>query len=1154
MWSWGMDASGHIDLHGCGNGSGFVRVVVCVQDEVADSSSMPENYKAQVSKSLGQLCDHLHLVPSRVRCCIISDSDFFPGILQPSTRIGGISSRPAVFRRTLSTFTSTAIDILPILCDVADYCLVVLAKSSMVVYDKNAIVPTSEPTSEKSSVTILSSEKSSMTMLCMESTQSSLAPPAVMGKRQRHRIATATKLSDLPGPTCLIMIFSSLALKADEQAFFVDVANGIGLKKLRHEEAVLSANVSESMDGVNLCGAFLHIWALAVSHGSYSFVKSTVATMRRMAGLVRLDIIVRGLLFVCRIKHEKILHRKFVPPYVSLPEEVMELFLTDLALMPITPRVDESAVARVSGRSVLDKVTHYKVKVSELEIGMEYRRVLCKAMRLDIHTGDHIDNFILRLPASRTAFRAPSQELCALHLSELAGEIDRIVARGHFEDLSGFESLVPLESIALRIQMFCLFFLQKINGRRGEVQMIGPGEDGLLMHGARRSAFEAYTAAVERQGHFMDLAGEFLCERSDVHDYNEMSKDVDKYKVGNKHLERASTNEGTCMVEIVSASNLANLDAWSGGRSDPYCSVEVKDKPETRTRTPPIMNDLNPVWNYYAEVLGYEFGDVLLFQVWDRDSMKNDEFLGSAELESAEFHSHSFTGDLELTNPKSPARGGRFALASGWGSLHVKVHAGNGCESMATTYALIPRPTSLKDILWGNSEACDKLNRIMHHIIKCSNLDAAESHFNGAARLHRSRLTPFWELAENCLRLGVCDKLETVLSEQLTPVQRGQQDSVVHEILGAAASCEQFDYYNVSTSHLVTSATTEIVCDSFLIMKVVLNRIVQMDQLIVHSMDSTWKHLRRLPLVTIKVSLAAEGESPYRYMKITLAHSKIIAILESTPGWVQAFQLLQEVPAICRTLNIEDPDVHPSMWCLSLAQLKHLAKIAEEELGPEAYKTAHMYDIVQRIIKPSTAASHMSWARMVNWQSLRHIDVFVSHAWKENFQTFVTSVDNALSQRLRAEEVNLWICSFALFQSNDKSQVAEQIGTDVLDAPFDRALRRCKEVLVVRNAEVDNFQRAWCVYEIFRARQLHLKITIAGPNVFESGSVDILTCKASRAADEQNIKSTIKDADLVDELNSVVTEIKQKGWQDEDKPPLHYVTREATASRRQVLI
>jgi len=165
----------------------------------------------------------------------------------------------------------------------------------------------------------------------------------------------------------------------------------------------------------------------------------------------------------------------------------------------------------------------------------------------------------------------------------------------------------------------------------------------------------------------------------------------------------------------------------------------------------------------------------------------------------------------------------------------------------------------------------------------------------------------------------------------------------------------------------------------------------------------------------------------------------------------------------------------------------------------------------------------------------------------------VQSVDAALSQRVQADEVNLWICSFALFQSTDRTLVEGQIGKTLLGAPFDKALRRCKEVLVVRNAEIDNFQRAWCVYEIFRARQLNLKITVAGPNCFESDTVDILTCKASSKDDESLIKETIQDAHLVEDLNGVVTEIKHMagGQQPGAGAPL---SGQGEASRRSIMI
>lgn len=262
---------------------------------------------------------------------------------------------------------------------------------------------------------------------------------------------------------------------------------------------------------------------------------------------------------------------------------------------------------------------------------------------------------------------------------------------------------------------------------------------------------------------------------------------------------------------------------------------------------------------------------------------------------------------------------------------------------------------------------------------------------------------------------------------------------------------------------------------------------------------------------------------------IVIQHSKITALVESTENWSWAGNILHEVPPLCRTLKMQDPHIHPSRWCLSFGQLKELAQKAHKELGDEIYAEATMTDIVKKYIWERTEEAGLSYACLTNWQKLREVDVFVSHAWKENFKRFVESVGQALSQRLEADETNLWICSLAIFQSKNKALVKEQIGADLMDAPFDKALRRAKEVLVVRNNTIDNYQRAWCVYEIFRARQLALKITITGPDTFKGGSVDILSCKASDPNDEKQIKDAITNAGLEKTLNALVTEIKNKG-------------------------
>jgi hypothetical protein len=764
-------------------------------------------------------------------------------------------------------------------------------------------------------------------------------------------------------------------------------------------------------------------------------------------------------------------------------------------------------------------------------------------------------------------------------LARVSCSIDSYLDNEEYDRICELEKIITLEEVALRIQAFYLTFLRKVNGSDQS------GSD----LSSRVAVFNTYTSAVEEQGHFIDLASEFLCDRSDVHNYNQLMKQVVTLKesdlaFGYSHsLTKGRRNR--VAVKIIGAQNLMNADMWNGSYSDPYCTVEVIHQSDvdgasnggTKLSTHVAKDNLNPVWNFSGILEGYNFGDSLLFQVFDKDmKLKDDDFLGSVELPSTEFESRTFSGDLMLTQPgttkkrhstgshnefgsirvcvtairgekNSSPRSGKVAVVPSSPRVDVVPSNGSSVRSLQSarvsdkaassveveqfhSAASLVEEVSLSKILQRNNDSHQKFRRTVEHVVNYANREAEDKRIAGTAEICHSSRTGLWALVQKNVRLNLRDKLKESMPEDMTPMQRRDLDAEVDDILQGVSEETSFDLSNFQSGTQLTRASAYVACDSFVIMKLILQKIMEMDQLSIHSVSSTWKMLREIPLVTVKVSLTAEGELSKGLMKITLAHSKIVAIIQSAPGGNRAAQLLHEVPAICRTLNIEDPDVHPSMWCLSLGQLRELARLAEKQLGTDAYRQAHMYDIVQKCIMSWTAEARMSYSRMLNWQSLRHVDVFVSHAWKENFETFVNSVESALAQRLRADETSLWICSFALFQTKDKTLVTEQIGDELLDAPFDKALRRAKEVLVVRNAECDNFQRAWCVYEIFRARQLNLKTTITGPNCYGDGSVDILTCRASRADDEARIKHTIEDAYLVDELNLVVSEIKKKGF------------------------
>ncbi|CAE8709745.1 unnamed protein product, partial [Polarella glacialis] len=225
-------------------------------------------------------------------------------------------------------------------------------------------------------------------------------------------------------------------------------------------------------------------------------------------------------------------------------------------------------------------------------------------------------------------------------------------------------------------------------------------------------------------------------------------------------------------------------------------------------------------------------------------------------------------------------------------------------------------------------------------------------------------------------------------------------------------------------------------------------------------------------------------------------------------------------------LCLGDPENHPSMWCISLGQLKQFAALAKAKLGPTVYARASTTDVVKQLVQPATMAAGRSYACMLNWRELLQVDVFISHAWAENFGNFVTSVEKALENRVRAEETSLWICSFALCQSSNADNIKHQIGKDLSQAPFEKALQRAKEFLVVRNSECDLYSRAWCAYEVFRAHQLGIKIAATGPDSFTKGAVDIMSCSATDKEDEKRIKDAIRDAAEIEAINKIVTEIK----------------------------
>jgi len=116
----------------------------------------------------------------------------------------------------------------------------------------------------------------------------------------------------------------------------------------------------------------------------------------------------------------------------------------------------------------------------------------------------------------------------------------------------------------------------------------------------------------------------------------------------------AAVGAGKLKVTVMRAAGLYNADWGLAGKSDPYvtCSVQGREN-NCKFQTPVMDNTLDPVWNHVAMLKGFVDGEVLEFQVWDKDVFpKPDDFLGKVVLNSSDFFPHGLEGELLLSESK----------------------------------------------------------------------------------------------------------------------------------------------------------------------------------------------------------------------------------------------------------------------------------------------------------------------------------------------------------------------------------------------------------------------------------------------------------------------------------------------------------------------
>eukprot|EP00931_Biecheleriopsis_adriatica_P011887 TRINITY_DN11297_c0_g1_i1.p1 TRINITY_DN11297_c0_g1~~TRINITY_DN11297_c0_g1_i1.p1 ORF type:complete len:295 (-),score=46.48 TRINITY_DN11297_c0_g1_i1:64-948(-) len=240
-----------------------------------------------------------------------------------------------------------------------------------------------------------------------------------------------------------------------------------------------------------------------------------------------------------------------------------------------------------------------------------------------------------------------------------------------------------------------------------------------------------------------------------------------------------------------------------------------------------------------------------------------------------------------------------------------------------------------------------------------------------------------------------------------------------------------------------------------------------------------------------------------------------------------------------------DKIADPAWAAISLAQLEDLRTRARAKLG-DLYRSATMYDVNREIIQPMCNLHGKSYAHAVNGKLLLKLNVFISHAWLENFDEFVEAVLSAFSAW--PVKPNIWICATALLQSTDPNVVAMQVGlsSDPCNAPFTKALCKANKLLIVRNRACDIYDRIWCCWELYCAYTHGLvtepgSLMVVGPrsSVSEGDKVvDVAVASASDLNDKRKILSYITATpERYEAINKTLMQVKRFGEEVSNSQP-----------------
>ena len=218
-------------------------------------------------------------------------------------------------------------------------------------------------------------------------------------------------------------------------------------------------------------------------------------------------------------------------------------------------------------------------------------------------------------------------------------------------------------------------------------------------------------------------------------------------------------------------------------------------------------------------------------------------------------------------------------------------------------------------------------------------------------------------------------------------------------------------------------------------------------------------------------------------------------------------------------------DFGPEFWGISMEQL-----IAIKDL-PGYNEEMKMYNVVETLIKPLTKGKGMGYSLLINKEKPLRAKQMISHAWGEEYSKFVRAIQNS------GCEGPFWVCAMAIYQEDEKT-ISAQLGPSLENGPFGTVLKQATSMIAIFTPDADIYLRMWCVFEIFIAVKLGVKIKFAAFNqqvrsgieniydaIYEHGQFrcNSIEARCGNAADETQIRSLISSTDgKFDLLDSVV--------------------------------